>query len=54
MSRLQLNIRAKAEDLRQLRELADLLGISATEAVRVAVAEKLRRVKGKRSGQVAA
>lgn len=49
MSRLQLNIRAKKEDLDQLQELSILLKTSATEAIRRAVAEKLRRVRAKRA-----
>jgi hypothetical protein len=45
--RLQLNIRQKQEDLAQLQELATRLKTTITGAIRLAVAEKLNRVKAK-------
>jgi len=45
--RLQLNIRQKQEDLVQLQELAARLKTTITGAIRLAVAEKLNRVKAK-------
>lgn len=58
---IPMSIRTKRFDARlsegdraQLDELAALLRVDRTEALKRAVAEKLRRVKGKRSGQVAA
>lgn len=51
----RFNARLSHEELTDLRELATLLGCDLTKAVAAAVAEKLRRVKGKqKSGPVAA
>ena len=57
--RAQLNIRQKPGDHEQLNELANRLNTSITEAIRLAVRDKLRVLRqkesrGRKSGSVAA
>ena len=47
MPRTQLNIRQKPGDHERLNELADRLGTTITAAIRLAVREKLRRLRRK-------
>lgn len=54
VKRSLFNAKLTEGDYAELRELASLLNVKMAAAMRVAVAEKLRRVKGKQKAQVAA